>query len=550
MGIGGKYRLLQKPIWHHLNKTFVTQIKKKPSQLHNVWESVIGLEIHAQINTRSKLFSSARNRFMEPPNFLVSDFDAALPGTFPVLNKNCVEAAVFTSLALNCKINMKSYFDRKHYFYADLPQGYQITQQRKPIAVDGHFPIPIEERHPEKGYIIRWKNIGIEQIQLEQDSGKSLHDDVENSSLIDLNRAGVGLMEIVTSPDFSSSEEAATFVTDLQLTMMRLGTCCGKVDEGQLRVDANISIRRPGEPLGVRSEVKNIAGIRGLQQAIEFEISRQRILLESGQRVVNETRDFNAEKGITISMRDKGEFQDYRFMPEPNLPPLILYSDETLPPSFDSSCDINIDDIRRRLPHPMPVDIRRQLVEKYDLSLSDSTFLMENGIGEYFVDILVAAPNLTHLTVFDFVRSQLLGVMYATNRRTKECPVSPKQAANLLVLLDNQDINSDIMIQTFNVMVNEGGSPEEIIDSRSWRMIKDISTIEKFCDEALKTINLENMLKKYIPGKHKRPKNKKAVSTVVTAIIELSKGRAHTKIAQNVARHMLDKLSSNAANKK
>uniref|UniRef100_A0A8C6V0T3 Glutamyl-tRNA amidotransferase subunit B n=1 Tax=Neogobius melanostomus TaxID=47308 RepID=A0A8C6V0T3_9GOBI len=283
-----------------------------PTELQLV--GVVGLEIHAQIRSNTKLFSASAVRFSSPPNSLVSFFDASLPGTLPVLNKRCVEAAVMTGLALNCTINQKSLFDRKHYFYADLPAGYQITQQRRPIAVDGVLNYSLMGGKKKKNQVVR-KSARITQIQLEQDSGKSLHDDLQSQTLIDLNRAGVGLMELVMEPDMSCGEEAAAAVRELQLILQALGTCEGNMSEGQLRVDANVSVHRPGQPFGVRAEVKNINSARNLARAIDYEIQRQIQVLESGGTVQNETRAYDSKTGGTVPMRDKEGLQDYREPP-------------------------------------------------------------------------------------------------------------------------------------------------------------------------------------------------------------------------------------------
>uniref|UniRef100_A0A2K6SVF4 Glutamyl-tRNA amidotransferase subunit B n=1 Tax=Saimiri boliviensis boliviensis TaxID=39432 RepID=A0A2K6SVF4_SAIBB len=285
---------------------------QKPRKGEHKWAAVVGLEIHAQISSNSKLFSGSQVRFSAPPNSLVSFFDASLPGTLPVLNRRCVEAAVMTGLALNCHINKKSLFDRKHYFYADLPAGYQITQQRLPIAVNGSLTYGISAGK-ERGQVIP-KTVRVKQIQLEQDSGKSLHDDLRSQTLIDLNRAGVGLLEVVLEPDLSCGEEAATAVRELQLILQALGTSQANMAEGQLRVDANISVHHPGQPLGVRTEVKNLNSIRFLAKAIDYEIQRQISELENGGEILNETRSFHEKLGCTVSMRDKEAKQDYRLL--------------------------------------------------------------------------------------------------------------------------------------------------------------------------------------------------------------------------------------------
>ncbi|XP_017592319.1 PREDICTED: glutamyl-tRNA(Gln) amidotransferase subunit B, mitochondrial isoform X2 [Corvus brachyrhynchos] len=328
------------------------------------WIPVVGLEIHAQISSKSKLFSGSQVQFAAPPNSLVSFFDASLPGTLPVLNRRCVEAAVMTGLALNCSINKKSLFDRKHYFYADLPAGYQITQQRVPIAVNGSlsYSLCIDNKMSQ----MVTKTVRIKQIQLEQDSGKSLHDDTRSQTLVDLNRAGVGLMEVVMEPDMCCGEEAAAAVRELQLILQTLGSSQAVMAEGQLRVDANVSVHHPGEPYGVRTEVKNINSIRFLAKAVDYEIQRQIEELENGGTILNETRAFDSKLGCTVPMRDKEGKQDYRFMPEPNLPPLILYDAKSLPANMNHQQVINIDWIHERLPD-LPSVKREKLVEQYGI---------------------------------------------------------------------------------------------------------------------------------------------------------------------------------------
>ncbi|XP_046331753.1 glutamyl-tRNA(Gln) amidotransferase subunit B, mitochondrial-like isoform X5 [Haliotis rufescens] len=279
----------------------------KNVRLQSGWKSVVGLEIHAQIQSNSKLFSASATKYGSPINTQVSFFDAALPGTLPVLNRECVAAGVLTALALNCHINSVSKFDRKHYFYADLPAGYQITQQRQPLAVGGE--VCYMTVHPNRQLPPTHRKVRLIQLQLEQDSGKSLHDPAGHISLIDLNRAGVGLMEIVTEPDFTDGDDAAAFVKELQLILQTLGTCDGKMAEGSLRVDANISVHKPGQPLGVRSEVKNINSTRGVAKAINFEIKRHIKELEAGREIVNETRSFDSHTG-PISTEQFGELYD------------------------------------------------------------------------------------------------------------------------------------------------------------------------------------------------------------------------------------------------
>lgn len=337
-------------------KNFSTKPEVKTSE----YKSVIGLEIHAQISSESKLFSGAKNTFASEINSCVSLLDAAIPGCLPVLNKRCVEAGVKTALALNCAINEISMFDRKHYFYSDLPMGYQITQQRAPLAGKGCLSFPVLT--PAKNSKPYYKTVRIHQIQLEQDSGKSLHDDELKISLIDLNRAGVPLMELVFEPDLEDGEEAAALVKELILIFNSIETCSCKMEEGALRVDANVSIHKEGEPLGIRTEIKNIGSVRGVAQAIAYEIERQTIVKNNGGIIINETRQWDAISKTTIPMRDKEVVQDYRYMPEPNLLPLHLNMN-----SNESDEHVNVKSLEKSLPI-LPQSLRDELINKYKLS--------------------------------------------------------------------------------------------------------------------------------------------------------------------------------------
>lgn len=345
-------------------KYFSTKVKPKLSE----YKSVIGLEIHAQILSETKLFSGAKNTFASEINANVSLLDAAIPGCLPVLNRRCVEAAVKTALALNCRINEISMFDRKHYFYSDLPAGYQITQQRAPLAGEGILTFPVLT--PVKNSKPYYKTVRIHQIQLEQDSGKSLHDDEFKISLIDLNRAGVPLMELVFEPDLEDGEEAAALVKELILIFSSIDTCSCKMEEGALRVDANVSIHKENEPYGTRTEIKNIGSVRGVAQAIEYEIQRQKTVKSEGGIIINETRQWDAVSKTTIPMRDKEVVQDYRYMPEPNLLPLHLnmgdgQSDEL----------VNVKAIQQSLP-VLPQGLRDELVTQHKLTETTAIILV------------------------------------------------------------------------------------------------------------------------------------------------------------------------------
>nr|XP_008524448.1 PREDICTED: glutamyl-tRNA(Gln) amidotransferase subunit B, mitochondrial isoform X2 [Equus przewalskii] len=411
---------------------------QKPRKGEHEWAAVVGLEIHAQISSKSKLFSGSQVHFAAPPNSLVSFFDASLPGTLPVLNRRCVEAAVMTGLALNCRIIKKSLFDRKHYFYADLPAGYQITQQRLPIAVNGSLVYSFCAGK-NRSQVIN-KTARVKQIQLEQDSGKSLHDDLRSQTLIDLNRA-----------------------------------------EGQLRVDANISVHHPGEPLGVRTEVKNLNSARFLAKAIDYEIQRQINELENGGEILNETRSFDSKLGCTIPMRDKEGKQDYRFMPEPNLPPLLLYDTESLPAGADPQQVIDIDRIREQLPE-LPSVTREKLVQQYGMLPEHSfTLLNEVGLLEFFQNVMKetrAEPK----KVTSWVLNTLLGFLKQQNLAVSESPVTPSALAELLNLLDRKAISSSAAKQVFEELWrNEGKTPAQIVSEKKLELMQDQEALEQLC---------------------------------------------------------------------
>ncbi|XP_032004164.1 glutamyl-tRNA(Gln) amidotransferase subunit B, mitochondrial isoform X1 [Hylobates moloch] len=467
---------------------------QKPRKGEHKWAAVVGLEIHAQISSNSKLFSGSQVRFSAPPNSLVSFFDASLPGTLPVLNRRCVEAAVMTGLALNCHINKKSLFDRKHYFYADLPAGYQITQQRLPIAVNGSLIYGICAGKKQSQVIP--KTVRIKQIQLEQDSGKSLHDDLRSQTLIDLNRAGVGLLEVVLEPDMSCGEEAATAVRELQLILQALGTSQANMAEGQLRVDANISVHHPGEPLGVRTEVKNLNSIRFLAKAIDYEIQRQISELENGGEILNETRSFHHKLGCTMSMRDKEGKQDYRFMPEPNLPPLVLYDATSLPAGADPQQVINIDQIRETLPE-LPSVTREKLVQQYGMLLEHSfTLLNEVGLLEFFQNV-IKETRAEPKRVTSWVLNTFLGYLKQQNLAVSESvnvfsllgatsPVTPSALAELLDLLDSRTISSSAAKQVFDELwKREGKTPRQIVSEKQLELMQDQGALEQLCHSVM-----------------------------------------------------------------
>lgn len=491
------------------------------------WKGVIGLEIHAQINTESKLFSGAEKNFGSPTNSNVSLFDAAFPGTLPVLNKECVEAGVLTALALRCNINKVSKFDRKHYFYADLPAGYQITQQRQPLAVRGHVDYCITDKNS-----YQKKTANIIQLQLEQDSGKSLHDEMERQSLIDLNRCGTGLMEIVTEPDFSNGMDAAAFVKELQLILERINTCNCKMEEGSLRVDANISVHKPGDPLGVRTEVKNLNSVRSLSKAIDFEVKRQIKVLENSGSVENETRSFDTESGETVPMRDKEIKQDYRFMPEPNLPPLCLFDNESISTASCNTSVINIDDIRNKLP-PLPEDIRQRLEKNYNIPRQNAAFLTEiKGMLEYFEDVMNSSSTRSGKKVSNLMLNQLLGILNEKKMTMDKCPITSENFGRLIDMLQQEEISHTIGTKVLVEMIDQADtSPEEVVDKNDWRQVNDKEYLQTVSRKVLD--DNPKLVKQYQKGKMKY------LHALTSKAVEATQDKGNPRILMKIVESML-----------
>ncbi|XP_058462493.1 glutamyl-tRNA(Gln) amidotransferase subunit B, mitochondrial [Malaya genurostris] len=466
---------------------------------NNQWKSVVGLEVHAQIQSKSKLFSGAEVTFGAASNSRVSLFDASIPGTLPVLNRACVEHGLRTALALGCDISPVSMFDRKHYFYADLPAGYQITQQRAPLARGGALTFPvIIPGVTRKPY---YKSSRLHQLQLEQDSGKSLHDPYEKKSLVDLNRAGVPLMELVFEPDLETGEEAAALVKELILILTRLGSCSCRMEEGALRVDANISVHRDNEPLGTRTEVKNIGSVRAVAQAIEYEIERQIEILDTGGNIFNETRAWDAVGRRTVSMRDKEVVQDYRFMPEPNLPPLHVDLEGTSP----DRDTINVLGIKTQLPE-LPDGTRKRLVEEHKLT-PEMAIILVNDITLYnhFQNILQESDKTrSPKTVGNFLINEFLMILNKNKLDVHQCPIPSAHLAELVDMLDGKKINAHLgrlILQEALDSDDKHERPSQIAIRKDWLMITDIDRIEQLCQEAVN--NNPKLVEKYKQGKEK-----------------------------------------------
>ena len=430
------------------------------------WEIIIGLEVHAQVTSQSKLFSGASTTFGAAPNANVSLVDAAMPGMLPVINEECVKQAIRSGLGLKAQVNLKSVFDRKNYFYPDLPQGYQISQYKQPIVGEGKIMISVG---PDREGKFEEIEIGIERLHLEQDAGKSLHDQHPTMSYVDLNRSGVALMEIVSKPDMRSADEAKAYVTKLRTILRYLGTCDGNMDEGSLRADVNVSVRKPGGEFGTRCEIKNVNSIRFIGQSIDYEARRQIAILEDGGKIDQETRLFDPNKGETRSMRSKEEAHDYRYFPDPDLLPL----------EFDQAY---VDELAKDLPE-LPDAKRDRLVGSLGLSVYDASILVsEKAIADYFEQV---AKGRDGKTAANWVINDLLGLLNKAGKGIEDSPVSPAQLGSVIDLIKEGVISGKIAKDLFEIVWNEGGDPREIVETRGMKQVTDTGAIEKAVDEII-----------------------------------------------------------------
>ncbi|MDB5525689.1 MAG: gatB [Rhizobium sp.] len=430
------------------------------------WEVIIGLEVHAQVTSRSKLFSGASTEFGRPQNSNVSLVDAAMPGMLPVINEECVKQAVRTGLGLKAQINHRSVFDRKNYFYPDLPQGYQISQFKDPIVGEGKITISIG---PDRQGQFEDVEIGIERLHLEQDAGKSMHDQHPTMSYVDLNRSGVALMEIVSKPDMRSADEAKAYVTKLRTIVRYLGTCDGNMDEGSMRADVNVSVRKPGGEFGTRCEIKNVNSIRFVGQAIEYEARRQIAILEEGGSIDQETRLFDANKGETRSMRSKEDAHDYRYFPDPDLLPL----------EFDNEF---VGKLLAELPE-LPDDKKVRLVKDVGLTIYDASVLVsEKAIADYFEKL---AAGRDGKIAANWVINDLLGALNKAGKDIEETPVSPAQLGSILDMISDGTISGKIAKDLFEIIWAEGGDPREVVEARGMKQVTDTGAIEKAVDEII-----------------------------------------------------------------
>ncbi len=450
------------------------------------WEVVIGLEVHAQVTSHAKLFSGASTEFGAEPNSHVSLVDAAMPGMLPVLNEECVRQAVRTGMALDAKINAWSRFDRKNYFYADLPQGYQISQLYHPIVGEGSVEI-----EPEEGK----KIVGIERIHIEQDAGKLMHDQHPSFSYVDLNRSGVALMEIVSRPHMRSPDEAGAYVRKLRSILRYVGSCDGNMEQGSMRADVNVSVRKPGGELGTRCEIKNVNSVRFIQQAIEYEASRQVDIIEGGGSIVQETRLFDPDKGETRSLRSKEDAHDYRYFPDPDLLPLELS------PEF-------LDECRHSLPE-LPDAKRRRYEDELGLSTYKAGVITADVETARWFEALLAESALKQQkaeteiakAASNWLISDLFGALNRLSKPIEDSPVSPAQGAELLALVADGTISGSLAKQVFEIMLETGQDPGRIVEERGLRQTSDTGEIERVIAEVMAAN--EDKVGEYRSGKEK-----------------------------------------------
>ena len=476
------------------------------AQMIEGWNLVIGIEIHAQVNSKSKLFSSSPTDFGSKPNSQVSLIDAAMPGMLPVINKFCIEQAVKSGIGLNAKINKKSIFDRKNYFYQDLPQGYQISQYKDPIVGEGFVEIETENGQ---------KKIGVERLHLEQDAGKSLHDQDPNFTFVDLNRSGIALMEIVSKPDMNSPEEAVEYVRKVRSILRYLGTCDGNMEQGSLRADVNVSVNKPGNELGTRCEIKNLNSFKFIHAAIVYEAKRQIKLIEQGESVNQETRLFNTQSGETRSMRSKEDAHDYRYFPDPDLLPLTLD-------------DYWIKGLQDTIPE-LPDQIKERFINEYSLSSYDANIIVsDKATSEYFEDVV---KNRNPKLVTTWVTGELFSILNKKNLIIEDSPITSKQLGELVDNIENGKISNRQAKEVLEEMCESGKGALEIIDEKGLSQISDENEIESLVDNVLNS-NPENV-KKYKNGKDK------LFGFFVGEAMKLSKGKANPKIVNDLIKKKL-----------
>jgi aspartyl-tRNA(Asn)/glutamyl-tRNA(Gln) amidotransferase subunit B len=475
------------------------------------WEVVIGMEVHAHVTSRSKLFSGASTAFGGEPNSHVSLVDAAMPGMLPVINEECVKQAVRTGLGLNAKINLRSVFDRKNYFYPDLPQGYQISQYKQPIVGEGEVTVELDGG--------RTATIGIERLHLEQDAAKLLHDQHPSLSYVDLNRSGVALMEIVSKPDIRDAEQAKAYVSKVRSILRYLGTCDGDMEKGSLRADVNVSVRKQGAPLGTRCEIKNMNSIAFIGQAIEYEARRQVEVLEDGGRIDQETRLFDPVKGETRSMRFKEEAHDYRYFPDPDLLPLEFSQDF-------------VADLKAHLPE-LPDQKKARFIADFGLSSYDASVLVaERESAGFYEAVLAALADRARdgKLAANWVINELFGRLNKEGTAMSSSPVSAAQLGAIVGLIGDGTISGKIAKDLFEIVWQEGGDPRALVESRGMKQVTDLTAIAEVVD----TIVAAN------PDKVAQAKAKPAaVQWFVGQVMKATAGKADPKAVNELLKAKL-----------
>ena len=475
----------------------------------NNWEVIIGLEVHAQVTSKSKLFSGSSTKFGAKPNSQVSYVDSAFPGMLPVINQFCIEQAVKTGLGLNAKINLKSIFDRKNYFYADLPAGYQISQYKNPIVGEGCVTLDMP---------YGTKRVGIERLHLEQDAGKSIHDLSPDNTFVDLNRSGVALMEIVSKPDLRSPSEVNSYVKKLRTIMRYLGTCDGNMQEGSLRADVNVSVRKQGDgQFGTRCEIKNVNSIKFMEMAIDSEAKRQVELLESGKKIEQETRLFDTKKNETRSMRSKEEAHDYRYFPDPDLLPLEIEQ------KF-------VDELKKKLPE-LPDQKKERYIKNFKLTPYEANVLVsEIDISKYFEEVI---NNADIKLAKNWIIVELFAVLNEKNLDIKNSPVSPKSLAKLINTISSGEISGKIAKKVFEYMVESGDDPLKIIKEKGLKQQSNPEELKKIVENVLNN----NLVKvsEYKSGKEK------LYGYFVGEVMKASSGKANPKLVNDILKEKLKK---------
>ena len=473
----------------------------------NKYEVIIGLEVHAQVSSNSKLFSGSATKFGAEPNSQVSLIDSAFPGMLPVINKECINQAIRTGLGLNAKINNNSVFDRKNYFYADLPQGYQISQYKNPIVGEGKVLLDMPYGS---------KEIGIERLHLEQDAGKSIHDMDPTSTYVDLNRSGIALMEIVSKPDLRSPDEVNAYIKKLRTIMRYLGTCDGNMQEGSLRADVNVSVRKVGDKkLGTRCEIKNVNSIKFMQMAIEYESNRQVEMLDDGKKIDQETRLFDTKKNETRSMRSKEDAHDYRYFPDPDLLPLKI--EQTL-----------IDDLKKTLPE-LPDDKKERFINDYELNSYEANVLVsEKDISDYYEEVANLSDKKLAAT---WMMGDLFAMLNDKGLNISNSPISAKNFAELVRSIKSGEISGRIAKEVFEIMVESGENPKKIIESKGMKQQSDPKELEKIINEIL-TKN-KDKVDQYKSGKEK------LFGFFVGQVMKQSGGKANPQLTNEILKKLL-----------